>query len=200
MVGSTLIGTSGIGTPSRLRRSVAAMLVCLMMVLSVGVLAGCGSSSSSSNGATTSKNTPAFAKTRFLLHAGLAIGAFHRYIYKPAKAGSFAQGAPHRRTTIVKAALAGAFVVYETNKALKFAKADPTLSKVVVPLTALSGALGPLVSKIKGGNLSAGDITSIITADSAVQDLNAASSAAGAVLNEQSPSTLQLLHPSSTGN
>jgi hypothetical protein len=38
-------------------------------------------------------NTKSFAKTKFVLHAGLAFGAFHRYLYKPYQAGTFNKGA-----------------------------------------------------------------------------------------------------------
>ena len=64
----------------------------LSVVLAVAVLAaaGCGSSSSSStNGSSTTATAGAVSSTaRFILHAGLAFGAFHRYIYKPLKSGA----------------------------------------------------------------------------------------------------------------
>ena len=56
-----------------------------------------------------------FAKTRFLLHAGLAFGAFHHFIYNPFKAGDFT--GPKKVSTIAKAAVAGAFVYHEITTA-----------------------------------------------------------------------------------
>ncbi|MEV7908560.1 hypothetical protein AB0P04_43915, partial [Streptomyces anulatus] len=40
----------------------------------------------------TTGNAKRFAKIRFALHAGLALGAFHRYIYKPLRSGGFMAG------------------------------------------------------------------------------------------------------------
>lgn len=53
-----------------------------------------------------------FAKTKFLLHAGLAFGAFHRYIYKPFKNGGFTPVSSHK-LAIVKAGAAGLFAYHE---------------------------------------------------------------------------------------
>ena len=38
-------------------------------------------------------NTIAFAETKFVLHSGLAFGAFHRYLHKSHKAGTSKKGA-----------------------------------------------------------------------------------------------------------
>jgi len=35
------------------------------------------------------------AKTKFVLHAGLAFGAFHRYIYEPFRSGAFTSPLHH---------------------------------------------------------------------------------------------------------
>jgi hypothetical protein len=56
-----------------------------------------------------------FDKTKFALHAGLAFGAFHHFIYGPFKAGGLHGVAP-----LAKAGAAGLFTVHE----LKLAKAD----------------------------------------------------------------------------
>jgi hypothetical protein len=74
-------------------------------VLLVGTLAlaGCGNatktvSSTGPNGQATTQTVPNvhFAKTKFVLHAGLAFGAIHRYIYKPLRAGALRSGTPGR--------------------------------------------------------------------------------------------------------
>ena len=58
-----------------------------------------------------------------MLHAGLAFGAFHRWIYKPAKAGDLSHPLEHKLTT-VKAALAAAFVYHELKLALADAQVE----------------------------------------------------------------------------
>ena len=77
------------------------------------VAGGCGSSSHSTAG---SQNKIHFAKTKFVLHAGLAFGAFHRWIYKPFKAGELSHPFRHK-LVFVKALAAGAFVLHEVKLA-----------------------------------------------------------------------------------
>ncbi len=118
--------------------------VVLVLVLPLLVIAGCGPASSSSSppGSTTSPTTSAaadpppsasdaapvdgtcpttsttsFAKTKFALHAGLAFGAFHRYLWKPYRAGTFGKGASGRVTAFVKGGLAALFVKREVRLA-----------------------------------------------------------------------------------
>jgi hypothetical protein len=94
----------------------------LLLVATVAV-AGCGSStkivsSTGSNGQATTQTVPNvhFAKTRLLLHTGLAFGAIHRYIYKPLRAGALRSGAPGRIKVLLKGAAAhlGAGAHYST--------------------------------------------------------------------------------------
>ena len=76
-----------------------------IVVLLAGTLAfaGCGSamktvSSTAANGQVTTQTVPNvhFAKTKFVLHAGLAFGAVHRYIYKPYRSGGFTPVLSHK--------------------------------------------------------------------------------------------------------
>jgi hypothetical protein len=99
------------------------------------------------------------AKTKFALHAGLAFGAFHRYIYKPYRAHAFT--GPDKVKTIAKAAVAGAFVYHEVNIALQDAKCSKTLSVVVSPLTALGAGFTGLVAKLKGGSVDGAGLASL---------------------------------------
>ena len=121
-------------------------------MLSLSLLAGCKSSTSASGtGLATTTQTPAagsvtgsssatscptsdttgFAKTKFVLHTGLAFGAFHRYLYKPFKAGTFQSGAHGRISALVKAGLAALFVKREVRLASEDVKANPTLCKMI---------------------------------------------------------------------
>jgi len=172
--------------------------VTLVAVLSVLALAaaGCGSSSSStttsaaasagSTAATTSTtSTTKFAKTKFVLHAGLAFGAFHRWIYKPAKAGDLSHPLEHKLTTL-KAALAAAFVYHELKLVLADAQADPTLSKLVAPITALQNKLHSLAGSVKSGGASAADVSGL---DSTISSIKSGAASAGQPITEQTPAT-----------
>jgi len=173
--------------------------VSLVAVLGVLALAavGCGSSSSSSSSSAaaasasstaTSASTTAttkLAKTKFVLHAGLAFGAFHRWIYKPAKAGDLSHPLEHKLTTL-KAALAAAFVYHELKLALADAQADPTLSKLVAPITDLQNKLHGLAGSVKSGGASAGDVAGL---DSSVSSIKSLAASAGQPITEQTPAT-----------
>jgi hypothetical protein len=169
----------------------------LIVVLAIGVSA-CGSSSSSSsstsaNGsgaATTAQGTTSLPKTKFLLHAGLAFGAFHHFIYKPYKAGNLTGGGLFsHKLNLVKAGLAGLFAYHEVKLALVDAKSSPLLTKLLSPLTALASELQSLGTKLKGGTI---DGAAIEGANSRVAVTSAASQAAGATVSETTPSASQL--------
>jgi len=60
-------------------------------VPAAGAAGGAGTSGSgptTSAGGCPTSNTKSFAKSKFVLHVGLAAGTFHRYLYKPFKAGT----------------------------------------------------------------------------------------------------------------
>jgi hypothetical protein len=157
--------------------------VFVVLLLALGS-AGCGSkgnSSSSSQGASTTtaaSSTPKthLAKTKFVLHAGLAFGAFHRYIYKPLKRGKFSGGLLHHKLATVKAALAAAFAYHEVKLALKDARSSKLLSKVLAPLLALQTKLGSLRAGLKHGKA---DASAINSANGDTSAASAAGSQAG---------------------
>ncbi len=163
-------------------------LVVVLMVMTVALLAGgCGSSSSSSTGASAastsqSTTTTSFAKTKFVLHAGLAFGAFHRYIYKPFKAGAFSGGLFHHKLATLKAALAAAFAYHELNLALGDARSSKVLSTLLAPLLALQTKLVALKDRLKGGNV---DATAIESANADTGSIAAQSSKAGQPIPDQ---------------
>jgi hypothetical protein len=174
-------------------------LIAILGVLALAV-AGCGSSSSSSSAgaassgaassgassaAGSSTSSTQFAKTKFVFHAALAFGAFHRWIYKPAKAGTLRHPFAHPLTA-AKAALAAAFVYHELKLALADAQADPTLSKLVAPITALQDKLHALAANVKSGGTSAGDAGGL---DSAISSIKAQAASAGQPIAEQTPAS-----------
>jgi hypothetical protein len=112
-----------------------------VLLVSVLIVAGCGSSKAGSPAsAGGGSNTVHLAKTKFVIHTGLAFGAFHRWIYKPFRNGDFSHPFSHK-LTIVKAALAGGFVLHEIRLARNDAAHSRLLSRVVLPLLGLYGTI-----------------------------------------------------------
>lgn len=148
-------------------------------------LAGCGSSTSSSatsGSAATAPATTHLAKTKFVLHAGLAFGAFHRYVYKPLRAGDFSHPFSHK-LTIIKAGLAALFIRHELSLALTDAQSSPTLRKLVSPITALQARIDGL----RHGTPSA---SAVNQDNSQVGSIEHAASGAGQPITEQAPASL----------
>jgi hypothetical protein len=163
-----------------------ALVLALLVALAV---AGCGSkksSSSSASGVSAPTSTISHTKTKFVLHAGLAFGAFHRWIYKPAKAGDFSHPLSHK-VVVVKAGAAGLFVYHELKLAVADAKADPALSKLIAPLTALDAKMHGLAAGIKGGHP---DTAAITQSNGAISAIKAQSAQAGQPVTEAVPSSL----------
>lgn len=100
-------------------------------------------------------NSKRFAKTRFALHAGLALGAFYRYIYKPLQSGGFKAGAEKRKRTFAKAAVAGLFTLHELKVARRFALANPTMCKGV---KVVADSFSNLTNKLKSGTATEADL------------------------------------------
>jgi hypothetical protein len=176
--------------------------VTLLLVTLALAAAGCGSSSSSSSSSspsaaaagssTASSSTPNVGHlptVKFVLHAGLAFGAFHRYLYKPFKAGAFSGGLFKHKLTVVKAGLAALFVYHELKLAVKDAQASPKLSKLIAPLTALADKVKSVGSSVKSGNP---DASSLSSANGDVTSLSGLASAAGVSVPDQIPSAAQL--------
>ena len=67
--------------------------IAVLLIVSALAIAGCGTKQvtvTGANGQTTTETVKNihFANTKFVLHMGLAFGAFHRYIYKPLRYGT----------------------------------------------------------------------------------------------------------------
>jgi hypothetical protein len=163
--------------------AVAALVVALALV---GGACGSSSSSSSATGASSPTTTHVkLAKTKFVLHAGLAFGAFHRWIYKPFRAGTLSHPLSHKLVA-TKAALAGAFTYHELKLALRDAQADPTLSKLVAPITALQNRMNGVASGLKSGHV---DTSQIQDANGSIASIHQQSASAGQPITEQTPSS-----------
>ena len=169
----------------RQRHSVGVVL----LVLFIGLGAACSKSSSSTASDAgppvpcTGVGSKSLPKTKFVLHMGLAFGAFHRYIYKPYKAGSFQSGAPRRIRTFLKAAGSAAVVVHELRIAKADAEADPTLCKLVAPLDSLDSKLGELTGRLKGNPTD--PAAAIESANGAVDGVQQQATQLGAVITDR---------------
>jgi hypothetical protein len=165
-----------------IRRARTAALV-LAVAMALAFAGGCGSSTKTisqtgANGQVTTSTVPNihFAKTKFVLHVGLAFGAFHRYIYKPLKAGAFGSGSKGRLKALLKAAAAALFAVHELKLAHADALSDNRLRPLAEKVDALFSRLGSLGTALKGGVLNPADI---IGASGAVTALGSGSGALG---------------------
>lgn len=151
-----------------MRRPIA-LLLCLLTLVPAALLAtGCGKDSktvtgTNASGQTTTRTVPdvKFAKTKFVLHTGLALGAFRRWIYKPWKAGTFKQGADGRTTALVKAAAAGAFTANEVRLARRAALSDDKLRGIGDRLGTVTTQLKSLVPGLKDGSFNPADIAKL---------------------------------------
>jgi predicted transcriptional regulator len=98
--------------------------------------------------------TRKLAKTRFITNAGLAAGAFKRYIYTPYRQGALKNGAKGQKRAVVKATAAGLFVLDQLRRAKANVQADPTLCKALsAPLRNLSSLIKGMVDKLKRGEI-----------------------------------------------
>ena len=164
-------------------------LLALLAVLSIALATGCGNAtkevtSTGSGGQVTTETVPdvKFAKTKFVLHTGLAFGAFHRYILKPYQAGSFKKGAPKRKRSLVKAGAAGLFAVRELKLARNAALSDDKLRPLAEKVSGLSDKLGGLASAFQGGSFNP---AAILGAAGAATALGNDSKGAGAEVKDR---------------
>jgi hypothetical protein len=163
----------------------------LSVGIAFGALAGCGDGNkvvtdTGSNGQTTVRTVPDvhFANTKFVLHSGLAFGAFHRYIYKPYRAGKFRSGADGRTKALIKAGIAGAFAVHELKIARKDALASDTLRRHLLPLIdKLSSKFALLTAALKKGSLNP---TDLIAAEGALSALKGQAATDGVNIKDRS--------------
>jgi hypothetical protein len=145
---------------------------------------GAGTATAAPAGTCPTSNTVKFAKTKFVVDAALAGGAFKRYIYTPAKDGKLKKGASGRVLALIKAAAAGAFVINRLRAAATAAQGNPTLCKIFVgPAKKFEDALTGLVGKAKSGGLNPSDVDD---ASSALTDVHDAASSGGAGFTDNS--------------
>jgi len=154
---------------------------------SVPAAGAAGAAGTSASAATTSaggcptSNTKSFAKSKFVLHVGLAAGTFHRYLYKPFKAGTFHKVASGRISGLVKGGATALFDEHEIRQAITDVKANPTLCKVLIaPLSEVADKFTAMKSKV-----TAGDTTSLDTVNSSLSSISSTSAKDGAPITER---------------
>jgi hypothetical protein len=171
-----------------MRSSRGARPLLILASLCLVFVVGCGNATKTvtqtgANGQATTQTVPDvhFAKTKFVLHAGLAFGAFHRYIYKPYRAHAFRTGAPGRTKAMVKAGAAALFAVHELKQANRDALSDDHLRPLAQKVDGLGGRLGTLATSLKGGSLNP---AALVGAAGAVDALGSQSSGLGAAVKD----------------
>ena len=122
----------------------------------------------------------AFAKTRFLLHAGLGFGAYRRYVSRPAQTGAFA--GPHKLKAFAKAAAATVFAAHELHVAYTYAECSRILRPLATPLGRLVTSLVVLAAALHRDRA---DRAAVSADDAAVNGIERSSSSAGAAIHEQ---------------
>jgi hypothetical protein len=157
--------------PPRLARI---FLLLLPLVLMVGGATACSSSKNSSTGSSASSapssgssasataascsavGTRHIPKTRVLGDLAISAGAFHRYIYKPIKSGTFSsESKPRKALTLAKGAVSAAAIYHFMGNAVDNARSDPTLCKYVPTMDQARGQLQTLSSSLRRGDTSA---------------------------------------------
>jgi hypothetical protein len=160
-------------------------------------LAGCGDKTKTitevdKNGQTVERQVADvhFAKTKFVLHTGLAVGAFHRYIYKPYQAGTFSGATPRteRYAAYAKAALATAFISHELKLAKRSAESDDRLRPLADKISAVERSVTQQAGNLKN-NIA--DPSSLLSINTLFGGLIGDAKSAGATVKELTPPALQ---------
>lgn len=169
-------------------RRTAALTMVLACLAAAGV-AGCGSSKSSSSPSVASTTrTTRLAKTKFVLHAALGFGAFHHYIYEPARAGDLTHPLSHK-LTVAKAGLAALFTYHELKLAAQDVRSSALLSKLFAPISIAATKIKNLGSSIKGGHASASNVEGI---NSSLTSIKSTAASNGQGFSDQVPTASQL--------
>lgn len=155
-----------------------------LVLVAMLAFAGCGGKATHSASPSGAAPKVHLAKTKFVIHAGLAFGAFHHWISGPFRKGYFSHPLRHK-LAVAKAIAAGLFVRHEVGLALKDARSSRFLSKVVLPLAAVGTAALAIRAALRAHH--APSTASVDRADSNVNRAEAASRDAGQPITETTP-------------
>ena len=158
----------------------AAAAAATSVVASAATPAATPAAISPTEAACPTSNTTAFAKTKFVTHVGLLVGTFHRYLYKPLRAGSFGSGVHGRLAALIKAGSTALFDVHEARLAVADVKGNPLLCKALAaPLTGIATKLDAIRTKIVHG-----DTSGLADANSSLSAITSASAQDGVPITE----------------
>jgi hypothetical protein len=158
-----------------------ATTICALTLLPAAIgLSACGGdtktvSSTTPSGEVVTRTVPdvKFAKARFVLHTGLALGAFKRWIYDPWKAGTFSQGAEGRNKALAKAGLAGVFALSQLKEARDAALSDDQLRGLGDKLSSTIGLVSAFVPGLENGKINTVQIIALAGAFAGIKSLAA---------------------------
>ncbi|NUU21773.1 MAG: hypothetical protein HOV68_09700 [Streptomycetaceae bacterium] len=167
------------------RTLVAALTACALFLGT----AACGGDEQVDDATAQSRNPVKYAKSRFVLHAGLAAGASHRWIVKPYREGRLRSGADGRTFALVKAGLAGAFTYREVKQAIEVAQGDPTLAKALAPIQAAADRLQGLGGRLSGGSATEADVNQVSSVVDSLKNIGAQN---GLKVDSKEPSLSEL--------
>ena len=171
-----------------MRRPIVVLTLCLALA-GAFLASGCGKktvTTTGANGQVSTRTVPNvhFAKTKFLLHTGLALGSVKRWIVTPYTSGALAQGAPGRKKALVKAAAAGAFAVNELRLARNAALSDDKLRPLADKLTALIDQAKSVLPSLATGSLNPTKLAGVAASAASITTL---AKKLGAPITEQTP-------------
>lgn len=155
--------------------------ICALTLLPAAIgLVACGDdtktvSSTTPSGEVVTRTVPdvKFAKARFVLHTGLALGAFKRWIYDPWKDGSFSQGTEGRKKALAKAGLAGVFTLSQLKEARDAALSDDQLRGLGDKLSSTIGLITGFIPGLEKGKISTLQIIALAGAFAGIKSLAA---------------------------
>jgi hypothetical protein len=182
-IGVGLMGCGGGGTTSASPATVTSA-----SAPAGGQSTGTGEASSSS-ATESASGTAACERGRFALHAGLAAGAVHRYLWRPYQAGTFASGDPGRRAALTKGALAAGFAAYELRSAVQNIQGCPSVQSLVESVESGVRQLTALAAQARAGGVDEQSLNQLNDAVSAIEEKAKAN---GITVTEQEPTEDQL--------
>lgn len=133
--------------------------------------------------------TPAAATTgpaAFASHAGMAFGAFYRFIYDPFRAGKFNPAAPDK-AALTQAGLAAKYVTEQLGQAVTAARSNASLAKLVPPVQVLEEGFRAALVKLQAGHFKLAEIQA---ANLAIGTIKGAAQAGGLQITETAPSSV----------
>ena len=171
-----------------MRRVLTLLTVCVALAAAL-VASGCGDktvTTTDSSGQASTRTVPNvhLAKTKFLLHTGLAFGSIKRWIITPYTEGAFKPGAPGRKKALAKAAASGTFAVNELRLARKAALSDDKLRSLADQLGSLTDQASALLPSLASGTLNP---ASLIGLGGSLAGLAALAKQAGVPITDQLP-------------